>query len=222
MYELLVREPEKENLGLVILLPGRGQPCLDMINRYDRASNLANMRLIAVEPIDEWYPAPNGVGDQSEAIWGLKLTVPEFENFVTDLEREYEVDRANIVLAGFSAGAVLAIQVAANTDRPFGAVVVHNGAILDPESMLESKNNTPFLVFHNMNDDCFEWEERYLPMKEALESNNYDVDFIEGETGGHYIADEDVKFAGNWIKKTLNHPEEGHTEDSIPVPELDE
>ena len=222
MYQVLVREPEKESLGLVILLPGRGQSAFDMISHYDRAANLGCMRLVAVEPIDEWYPAPKGANDQMEAVWGLKLTVPDFDNFVSEIENEYDVDRANIVLAGFSAGAVLAIQVAADTDRPFGAVVAHNGAILEPENMLPARNDTPYLVFHNMDDDCFEWEERYLPMKLSLVINDYHVDYIESEIGGHYIAREDVEAAGRWIKKTLNHPVEACKEDEPPAPALDE
>jgi len=206
MYEVIVREPEGDCLGMVVLLPGRGQPAKDILARYHRFSTLNQFTLVAIEPMDEWYPAPKGAEDQMEAVWGLKLSVPQMDEFIAELEEEFEVDRSNVILGGFSAGAVMAIQLAALTDNPFNAVIAHNGAILEPDELPESRHPTKYLVIHNENDDCFSWEERYLPMKNALLEQGYDLEVIEGEVGGHFIAPEDVEDAGFWIREQYDLP----------------
>jgi len=203
MYSVLVREPEKDCLNMAVLLPGRGQPSEDMLARYDRYAELDYTLLLAVEPVEEWYPAPKGANNQMEAVWGLKLSVPDFNDFVEKIEQEYQIPRSKIALVGFSAGAVMAIQAAAWTNRPYAAVVAHNGAILDPADLPQAKHDTPFLLLHNKNDDCFSWDERYLPMKVAMVNKKYNLEVIENELGGHYISPEDVGLAGAWLKNHL-------------------
>jgi phospholipase/carboxylesterase len=204
MYKVIVKESEKYCLGIVILLPGRAQPASDMIHKYLNAE-LEHMTLIAIEPSEEWYPIPKGAEDQEEAIKGLKESVPMLENFLNEIEQEYQIGRDKFVLAGFSAGGVMAIQVATHAERPYGAVICHNGAILEPKELPDAKHPTPFVVFHSKNDDCFSWEERYLPMKNSLIEKNYTVDFFEGEDGGHYFTIEDIDEAGEWIRTLFDH-----------------
>lgn len=201
MYKVLVRNSEEECLSAAVLLPGRGQPASNMMALYDRFAHVNEIKLLAVEPIDEWYPAPKGSNDQMEAVWGLKISVEEFNEFIANLEIELQLDRSKIALIGFSAGAVMALQAAAHSDRPYGAVVVHAGAILEPLALPQAKHPTPILVMHNENDDCFSWDERYLPMKLALVDKKYPVEFVENEVGGHSVCDEDLETAGKW----LNH-----------------
>ena len=204
MYNVYERLPIGECVGTVILLPGRGQHTQDMLRSYDQYSNLDCMRLIGIGPIDEWYPAPNGANDQLDAIWGLKISVPELDFFIEKIEKEIGINRDKIALSGFSAGAVMAIQLAALTKSKFAAVISHNGAILDPRSLPQSSNDTPIFLIHNKNDDCFSWDERYIPMKDSLLKNGYKLEFIESEEGDHYMHQEDVENAGIWLRKVFN------------------
>jgi predicted esterase len=200
MYQIFAKKPECEAEKMILLLPGRGQSALDMLSRYvNFTSGLDDILLIAVDPIEEWYPAPNGSNDQEQACWGLKISVPQLENFICELENNFNISRENIAIAGFSAGAVMAIQVATQTTRPYAAVVSHNGAILEPHLLPKSSNKTPFLLIHSKDDDCFYWEERYLPMKNAFQSQEYVTETHEVECGGHYIHPNDVELAANWI-----------------------
>lgn len=200
MYEMFTRKPECEADKMILLLPGRGQPATDMLARYvNFASGLDDILLIALDPIDEWYPAPNGSNDQENACWGLKVSVPQLENFVCEIEEDFNISRENIALAGFSAGAVMAIQVAAQTSRPYAAVVSHNGAILQPDLLPKSSVDTPFLLIHRKDDDCFYWDERFVPMKNAFQSQGYMTETHELESGGHFIHAEDIELAAKWI-----------------------
>jgi phospholipase/carboxylesterase len=174
-----------------------------MMARYDRYAELDNTLLLAVAPMEEWYPAPRGANNQMEAVWGLKLSVPEFNDFIEKIEQEYQFPRSKVALVGFSAGAVMAIQAAAWSDKPYAAVVAHNGAILEPSDLPRARHDTPFLLLHNENDDCFSWDERYLPMKIALIDKRYNLEVIENDVGGHYISPEDVGLAGDWLRRHL-------------------
>lgn len=209
MYQIFVKEPTNECVGTIVLLPGRSQPAPDILNRYNRYSNINDMRFIAIEPIEEWYPIPNGVNNQIEAVWGLKLSVSELDEFISRLQVEYEIERSSIVLAGFSAGAVMAIQLATSAETPFKAVVGHNGAILEPDELPQSTSNTKFLILHNQKDERFSWNERYIPMKNALTHKGYDLTIIENSPG-HCMTSEDVQKAGTWIKDLFNHSEAEH------------
>jgi len=207
MYQVLTYEPTGECLGTVVLLPGRDGRADDMLRYYQQYSTLDHTRFVSVEPFDEWYPAPNGPNDQQAAIWGLKVSVPELDNFISEIEKEYSITRSKIALVGYSAGAVMAIQLVAESDRSFAAIIAHAGAILDPDSLPKCKNNTPVYLIHSKNDDCFDWNERYLPMKEALLKQEYAVlETIENETGGHGVSQEDIIAASNFLKKEFLYP----------------
>lgn len=208
MYKVLTYEPEEECLGTIILMVGRCGRAIDMMRYYREVCELDRTRLISVEPLDEWYPAPKSPEDQEEAIWGLKVSVPEFDLFIAKLEEDYSINRSEIVLAGFSAGAVMAIQVAAYSQKPFAAVISHNGAILDPAALPMAAHDTPFFLIHSRDDQCFSWDERYIPMKKALLAKEYTVELCEREDGDHAIAPEDVADAAIFLADILEYPPE--------------
>lgn len=203
-YKVMVREPAEPVEKLVLLLPGRGQPGSDILARYNNfAPALENCRLVSIEPIEEWYPAPNGADDQLEACWGLKVSVPELCEFIEELQAEYGLEKKDIAIVGFSAGAVMAIQVAIGTQEPFGAIVSYSGAVLEPDEIPPAFNDTPFLLIHNEDDDCFSWEERYVPMKEALENQQYRVTNWTSSMGGHGMSSTTIDDSGKWIIEKL-------------------
>lgn len=208
MYKVLTYEPEGDCLGTIILMVGRCGRAIDMLRYYKDVCELDKTRLISVEPIDEWYPAPRNPEDQEEAIWGLKVSVPEFDAFVSKLEEDFSIERSEIVLSGFSAGAVMAIQVAAYSEKPFAAVISHAGAILDPKAMPLAKHNTPFFLVHSKDDQCFSWDERYIPMKKALLQNEYTVELCEKDDGDHAIAAEDIADVAIFLADILEYPQE--------------
>ena len=186
---------------MVVLLVGRGQTALNMLSQYDYADFNEGI-VVAIEPFKEWYPCPNGIDDQIEAIEGLKSAIPKIDKLILNLQNQFNLSRDKVSLVGFSAGAVMAIQLAVNSDDQFAKVVSHAGAILDPKNLPQAKNNTPILLIHAKDDDCFSWEERYLPMKKALEKQGFNITTKESEYGGHYMmSSEAMNFLINSFDK---------------------
>ena len=201
MYKITMHEPNEIPLGLVLLFPGRGQSGKNILNIYNKFSNLKEFTLIAIEPFIEWYPAPHGANNQKEAIDGIKKSISQLDDFIFDIEDRLKINRSKTILAGFSAGAVMAIQLAVHAYIHFNSVISHNGAILNPEELPEAIYPTNYLLVHNENDDCFSWDERYLPMKKSLLKKDYNLEVFESQTGGHFMQIKDVEKTGLWIRK---------------------
>lgn len=213
MYKILSCEVESDFTEIIVLFTGRGQSAIDLLTLYKNHSQLNQVKFIAIEPITEWYPMPNGIDNQINAIIGLQELLPKLDDLMFNISKKYNIDKSKIILSGYSAGAVVAVKIATSSTDSYGAVVSHNGAILDTYNVSNSKNNTPFLLLHNKNDNCFTWEERYLPMKNTLLEKEYNLNVLEYDDGYHDILKEDVENVGLWIKTIFNHSNKEHKED---------
>jgi phospholipase/carboxylesterase len=171
---------------------------------YDWPS-LENCLIVGVTPVNfEWYPMPNGANNQDEAVAGQREGVEAIDKVLTQINRHFSVSVERTALVGFSAGAVMAIQAAAHLPHKFAAVVSHAGAILDPEALPASKNRSvPIYLFHNRDDSVFSWEERFLPMKEALERQRYNVKTVENPSGNHVMCEQDLILASGIVAHHL-------------------
>lgn len=180
----------------IIILAGRDCTAKEMLQAF---KNL-NYRKIAIQPVDEWYAIPNGIDDQQAAVVGIKNQVSKLNYFVKQLEVLYSVKRNNIVLLGYSAGAVMALQLAVNSKEEFAAVICYKGAILNTESLPQANNFTKYILMHSRNDSCFKWHERYLPMKKSLIEKNYNCDCLEWNDGEHAINSPDINIISALIQ----------------------
>jgi predicted esterase len=190
--------------GCVLFLPGRDNIGLVMGKMY-YAAGLRQPLLISITPKNlAWYPLPNGANDQQLALAGQEIARLTIDDVVQKIESKYEIPHSRIVLCGYSAGGVMAIQVASHSIEPFAGVVVHAGAILDPSNLPPCQcPKTPFLLTHCQDDAIFEWRERYVPMRKALDAQGYWVYVLERSLGGHMVCDQDVNISQLFIDACL-------------------
>lgn len=196
----LISESVRDSLGTVILFTGRGGIPHRMLESYVKNSGLNRHNFKVISPEKEWYPPPKGAKDQRMAVLGLEETIPELDKFITEIG----VNKSKTVLAGFSAGAVVALHLGNYTEEPFKAVICHNGACIGEPG--KAKHKTPFLLIHSQDDNCFGWKERYVPMKKYLTKNGYEVNFVEKEKGGHAISEHDYSLAAIMIAGLFEYP----------------
>jgi predicted esterase len=195
----------KPDKGCIFLLPGRFGMATQLISNYYQAG-LTETLMIGVQPPLEWYPQPNGAEDQDDAVKGCAQTRDRLLDHLDQLIGEFGLDRNTVALVGFSAGAVMAIQC--GMEKPFGAVVGHSGAILEPKNTPACKHPTPILLTHNRHDECFKWKERFLPMKRALLRNGYNVTtHVQRERFGwcHDLTRQDVLIATDFLGPVLGY-----------------
>lgn len=199
----LSKKPPK---GCVICFPGLGIPGFMML-KFARHMQLRRTTMAAIEPYKLiWYPRPNGPKDQSRTIMGLPYAVRAAYESVEKVKKFTGFDNEQIVLLGFSAGSVIALQLAMQTEKPFAACVSLAGAIFEPNKVIKAKTNTPIILQHNKHDDCFDWFERYLPMRQALLTNGYNLKLLERPYGQHTMYVDDAINVSRQIAPLLGYP----------------
>lgn len=176
----------------VILLAGRGFSSKYMFDIFNSLHDICNVIIFSIEPENEWYPIPNGFSDQENAVVGLKQNIPILREYVKNLLDENKIEINNTILVGFSAGAVVALELATRFQDNYNLVVCHSGAILCPDKLTKCTISTNILLFHNEDDVCFSWNERYLPMRDALIANKYNVITEEKSLGGHLMCKNEI------------------------------
>jgi predicted esterase len=195
----------------ILALPGRGGLGEDLAEIYLK-TRLSKTLIVGITPKNkEWYPMPFGPYNQKRAVEGIDVAMEAIEEVISTIEKKYNINSKKIALAGFSAGAVMAIQLAAHSNKKFAAVISHCGAILEPYSMPKAQNKVPILLTHSWDDVIFDWQERYIPMKIALCEKEYDFYGVEAPDNGHTFNYFDIVIASNFIAKAFNrewsHPD---------------
>jgi predicted esterase len=167
--------------------------------------------IVGITPtIRSWYPMPNGINDQTNAVKGIVPALEIIEKVIYTIETKRGTPRNRMVLMGHSAGAVMAIMMAALSPKPFAAVISHCGAILDTDMLPDCQcPETPFLLTHSKDDLIFDWHERFIPMYEVLKSKGYKVYTAIAKDAGHCITDRQFELGKYLIdvvleKKSLN------------------
>ena len=206
----IVNEPlsGQPPIGCILALPGRGIEA-SFMDGFISHSNLWQNLTIAIEPKNmEWYPQPNGVDDQQEAVEGLPDARNSIEKFIGFIQNQWGLERNKIGLVGFSAGGVMTLDIIAHSKLPLAGGVCLGGAILEPKDFPLSQTDTPIAVQHNMDDNCFDWHERYVPTKQALKKNKYNVKFEERYMGGHRLCFKDVALVKNFFSNIFEYNDE--------------
>lgn len=151
----------------VYLLAGRGMDPRKMFEFFKGL--FPNFNVLTIEPDIEWYPIPNGINDQENAVLGVKKAAQEVANLI----KSSNVPLNKVGIIGFSAGAVVALESSFLFEE-LGFVISCSGAILEPKNLdlnEISKIKTPYHIIHGKEDKVFSFEERYLPVKKVLENN---------------------------------------------------
>ena len=190
----------EDSNNLIVCLPGRGQKPGDFSSWFSFHYYNPTLEhyygkttsIVEIHPENEWYPAPNGSQNQEDAVVGMKKSIKLLHQNICTLSRKHDIPTRNISLLGFSAGGVMALQIVTNYKDLFNSVICHSGAVFESETLPESNNNTPILLSHRRGDDCFTWNERYLPMKNSLIEKRYRCDCYEIDGEGHGYASADI------------------------------
>ena len=199
----IIHEPEFPIKGNAILFTGRGGSAEAFIEKY--VHFLKETRLIAIQPLPQWYPIPNGATDQKEAVEGLKKNIDVIKNHIDEIIKEFDIDLNELVFIGYSAGSVVALELVTKYKMEIAFVFLHSGALFEPNELPECSVKTPFMLIHSRNDECFSWDERYVPMKNAMVQNNYKLFFIEKNEDGHSITDDDLYFVSSYTANLFKY-----------------
>ncbi len=203
--------PEKQvtPTSCMLILPGRSQVGIHLASAWIEVTDFPNTVFVVITPrAREWYPMPRDSKRQHRAVSGLPKARKTIEGVLDQIQEIYSIPRRRVAIAGFSAGGVMSVNVAAHSEQELAGVVCHAGAILEPHNLPECKEEhkeMPIVLTHNLDDIVFDWEERYLPMVDALEEKGYSFYPLEGEKGGHMITYDDIISSSRIIAPRLGY-----------------
>jgi phospholipase/carboxylesterase len=129
---------------------------------------------------------------------GLEWAREELQRFIKALEKPWE----NIVLMGFSQGAMLAVDLALRAEAPPAGVVILSGTLVDKQKAAELaplRKGMPFFQSHGSVDPILGF-----PQARALEKVLTEAGWrgqLRRFEGGHAIPAEILEALAGWLEK---------------------
>jgi predicted esterase len=188
----------------VVALAARGMSAITIALEYMDVG-LTDTTIIGISPKTEWYPAPKSPSDQKDAVLGINLAIVKVNKAVDEaLIQAGNISRSKTALVGLSAGGCLALEMGAYYSD-FAGVVCHSGCIYDSNAFIPAINEIPILLTHSKKDTVFDWNQRYIPTKNALKRQGYNLSVMEKEVGGHCLSMMDRIAAGQFLSPLLGY-----------------
>lgn len=199
-------QPDDAELPLVIVMHGRGADANDL-------SDLAPMiddgyRFVfpnaakAFEPtpgytfgwswFDGWPPEPGSIVASRTKLLAL----------IDELVERYPTPEGKIVVAGFSQGGMMALDVGFRTEQKVAGIVVMSGAIYEADMPdLRAQRELPVLIIHGTQDDM-------IPVlaarrtRHVLEEHGVTPEYHELPMG-HHVTPESMAVVREFLARTI-------------------
>jgi len=207
----LIREPEREPEGALVLNHGRGTDEHDLYGLLDELD--PERRLLGVTPgaplTDvppggrHWYLVPR-VGYPDPATFRKSYEL--LSAFLDELLEARGLGWDRTVIGGFSMGAVMSYAVGLGQNRPSPAgIVALSGFIPTVEGWqpeLETRARLPVLIHHGRNDPVIDVDFARRA-HELLDRAGLAVDYLESDAG-HSLPAELLPRLRQFVEQTLN------------------
>lgn len=211
--EYVVRPPKTltKNPPLLILLHGYGSNEQDL---FSFASELPDeLLIISVRaPMTlgfdsySWYTIhfdmnDGKFSDTDEA----KVAIGKINQFIEEVKTNFEVDRNNIFLLGFSQGTILSYAVALNKPEKVQHVIALSGYInqdlITKSVAINNYNNLDFFISHGNVDQVIpvEWAQNAAPYLNNLSIKNSYQEYMVG----HGVAPQNFYDFKKWIEERI-------------------
>ncbi len=211
----LIREPEREPEGALVLNHGRGTDEHDLYGLLDELD--PDRRLLGVTPGApltnvppggrHWYMVPR-VGYPDPATFRASYEL--LTAFLDELLEARGIGWDRTVIGGFSMGAVMSYAVGLGPSRPSPAgIVALSGFIPTVEGWqaeLDTRRQLPVLIHHGRNDPVISVEFARRA-HQLLDQAGLEVDYLESDAG-HSLPAELLPRLRRFVDQTLN-PQRG-------------
>jgi phospholipase/carboxylesterase len=135
---------------------------------------------------------------------GLAAAKAQIERFLDRLTASLAVPADQVVLGGFSQGAMLATEIAFTTARPLAGLAILSGTLINGaawRSGLAARASLPVLQSHGRADPLLPYQAAET-WRDAMRDAGLDVRWIEFN-GGHGISDSVVDALGQFVRDVL-------------------
>jgi phospholipase/carboxylesterase len=206
--------------SVVVFLHGYGADGEDLLGLADPLSpHMPDTAFIAPDaPQDcdgapngyQWFPIPwiDGSSDEEASEAALKA-VQDLDAFVSQVLEQEGISPDQLIIFGFSQGAMLALRTLPLRDVPVGGIVACSGRLLDPESFSETVLSKPaVLLMHGDQDDLVP-PGHFNEAGQALEAAGFETFGHVMEGTGHGISPDGLSVALAFMMARLGLEPEG-------------
>ena len=198
--------PESDSLPLVVVMHGRGADANDLADLAPALDGPGGYRFVfpnaprPFEPypgmtlgftwFDGWPPSEASVAASRQLLL----------EFVEAAVRRYPAPDGKIILAGFSQGALMALDVGLRTDLNIAGIVAMSGGLYEENLPdLAPRKNLPILIVHGTADDVIP-----LPSarraRQVLERQGLRPEYGEFPMG-HHVVPESMAVVASFIRR---------------------
>lgn len=212
--DTLVIDADATPAGTVIWLHGLGadahdfEPIVPLLNLQQPLKFVfpnAPVRPVTINAGMEmraWYDIDPGAPLAGEA--DIRESAAAIEALV-ETEVQAGVPHGKIVLAGFSQGGVIALQVGLRADDRFAGIMALSTYVHDHEHIAEEVSfasiDTPIFMAHGLADPMIPIA-RAVTSREALAALNYQVEWHEYGMG-HQVCPEEIEHIAAWLNRVF-------------------
>lgn len=200
--------------SLVIFLHGYGADGADLLGLADPlAPHLPDTRFAAPDAPQpclgapygrQWFPIPwLDRSSEAEALAGLQSAARALDAFIDQRMEEMKIAPQNVVLFGFSQGAMMAMHVAPRREKALAGVVAIAGRLLRPERLeAETLVRPPILLIHGDADPVVPFGDMALA-GQALDAAGFETFGHVMQGTGHGIANDGLSVALAFMRDRL-------------------
>ncbi len=203
-----------ETKSVVLFLHGYGADGDDLLGLADPlAPHMPDTAFVAPDAPDpclsnpqgyQWFPIPwlDGSSDE-EASEAALQAVKDLDAFVDQLLTQEGIKPDQLIVFGFSQGAMLALRTLVLRETPVAGIVSSSGRLLDPESFAETvASKPPVLLLHGDKDEMVP-PGYFNEAGQALEKAGFEVFGHVMEGTGHGISPDGLSVALSFMAQRL-------------------
>ncbi len=141
--------------------------------------------------------------DENNILAGVNKVSPIINKFIDDKLSELSLSDKDLILIGFSQGAMLSMHVGLRRKNQIGAIIAYSGALIAPR-LLDKQilSKPPICLIHGEADMVVPFV-AFNDALNALKRNNVSVQGYSSKNLGHGIDPYGIKIALNFIKETM-------------------
>ena len=149
----------------------------------------------------QWFDL--SIDDPDYVITEVKKAEKILIEYIEQIKENYNIDNSQIILAGFSHGCMMSINLGLICSQSFRSVIGFSGKIIDKEDLQKRIiSNTDMLLFHGDADEVVP-SSNLLEAKDFLERNKIKVEVKMIKNCSHHIPIEAMSLALKYIKKII-------------------
>lgn len=201
------RRPEMDEMPLVVVMHGRGADANDLADIAPMIDGPSGYRFVFPNAPNAWEAAPgmtfgytwfDGLPPDANSLRSARVRLTEFLDAAV---KHFPTPAGKVVLAGFSQGALMALDVGLRRDDLAG-IVAMSGA-LDERDLpdLANRKDRRVLIVHGTADEMINVN-MARRARRVLESHGLDPEYHEFPMG-HHLTPESMAVVGEFIRRCL-------------------